>query len=61
MEAWKGTWRPRVLSFPSNWKELLTLVHTLERELDGEGFFYFTDTMVTYYIVSGGSSSSPEL
>jgi hypothetical protein len=23
--------------------------------------FYFTDNMVTYYIVSGGSSASPEL
>jgi hypothetical protein len=67
MEAWMGTWRPKVHSFSSNWKELRTLVHTLERELGGEGrlhnatLFYFTDNMVTYYIVSGGSSSSPEL
>jgi hypothetical protein len=42
-------------------------VHTLERELDGAGrlrhatLFYFTDNLVTYYIVSGGSSGSPEL
>ena len=68
MEAWMGTWRPQVRSFSSNWKELLTLVvHTLERELGGEGrlrnatLFYFTDNMVSYYIVSGGSSASPEL
>ena len=67
MEAWMGTWRPQVHSFSSNWKELRTLVHTLEREVGGKGrlhnstLFYFTDNMVTYYIVSGGSSSSPEL
>jgi hypothetical protein len=67
MEAWMGTWRPHVHSFSSNWKELRTLVHTLERELGGQGrlhqatLFYFTDNVVTYYIVSGGSSGSPEL
>jgi hypothetical protein len=67
MEAWMGTWRPRVHSFSSNWKELRTLVHTLERELGGTGrlnnatLFYFTDNLVSYYIVSGGSSASPEL
>jgi hypothetical protein len=67
MEAWMGTWRPHVHSFSSNWKELQTLVHTLEWELDGKGrlhqatMFYFTDNLVTYYIVSGGSSGSPEL
>jgi hypothetical protein len=67
MEAWMGTWRPNVHSFSSNWKELWTLVHTLEREDGGSGrlhkstLFYFTDNLVTYYIVSGGSSGSPEL
>jgi hypothetical protein len=68
MEAWMGTWRAQVHSFSSNWKELRTLVHMMERELDqGKGrlwnatLFYFTDNLVTYYIVSGGSSSSPEL
>jgi hypothetical protein len=67
MEAWMGTWRPHVHSFSSNWKELRTLVHTLERELGSNGrlhqatMFYFTDNVVTYYIVSGGSSGSPEL
>ena len=67
MEAWMGTWRPQVHSFTSNWKELRTLVHTLEREslaggrLHNSTLFYFTDNMVTYYIVSGGSSTSPEL
>jgi hypothetical protein len=67
MEAWMGTWRPCVHSFSSNWKELRTLVHTLEREIGGNGrlegatLFYFTDNLVTYYIVSSGSSGSPEL
>ena len=67
MEAWMGTWTPQVHSFSSNWRELRTLVHTLERELGGTGWlhhstlFYFTDNLVTYYIISGGSSSSPEL
>ena len=37
MEAWMGTWRPRVHSFSSNWKELRTLVHTLEWVLGGGG------------------------
>jgi hypothetical protein len=68
MEAWMGTWRAHVHSFSSNWRELRTLVHMLERELEqGQGrlrnatLFYFTDNLVTYYIVTGGSSSSPEL
>jgi hypothetical protein len=67
MEAWMGTWRPQVHHFTSNWKELRTLEHTLERELEKDGrlknatLFYFTDNMVSYYIVSGGSSASPEL
>ena len=67
LEAWMGTWTQQVHSFSSNWKELRTLAHTLERELGGRGhlwdatLFYFTDNLVTYYIVSGGSSSSPEL
>jgi hypothetical protein len=67
MEAWMGTWRAHVHSFTSNWRELRTLVHTLEREVGGSGrlhqstLFYFTDNLVTYYIVSGGSSGSPEL
>jgi hypothetical protein len=67
MEAWMGTWRTCVHSFSSNWKELRTLVHTLERELDLGGrlfqatLFYFTDNLVSYYIVSSGSSGSPEL
>jgi hypothetical protein len=67
MEAWMGTWRTHVHSFSSNWRELRTLVQTLEREVGGSGrfrnstLFYFTDNLVTYYIVAGGSSTNPEL
>jgi hypothetical protein len=67
LEAWMGTWRSHTHSFTSNWRELRTLVLTLEREIGGRGrlidstLFYFTDNLVTYYIVSGGSSKSPEL
>ena len=66
IEAWMGTWTPEVFHFSSNWKELRTLVHTLEREVQSDRLrgctvFYFTDNLVTYYIAMGGSSTSPEL
>jgi hypothetical protein len=67
MEAWMGTWRSHTHSFSSNWRELRTVVFTLEREVGGCGrlhgstLFYFTDNLVTYYVVSGGSSRSPEI
>ena len=61
-----GTWCRVIHSFSSNWHELQTLAHTLECEVGGMGqfycstLFYFTDNLVTYYIVAGGSSSSVE-
>jgi hypothetical protein len=67
LETWMGTWCSHVHSFSSNWRELRTLVFTLEREVGGCGrliystLFYFTDNLVMYYIVSGSSSKSPEL
>jgi len=68
LEMWMGTWSNSVHSFSSNWKELKTLELTLSRELArGDGIarhttlFYFTDNMVTYYTVSGGSARSPTL
>ena len=66
MEAWMGIWQPQVFHFSSNWKELRTLLHALERErhterVRGCTVFYFTDNMVTYYIAHSGGSSSPEL
>ena len=66
LEFWMGTWSPHVGSFSSNWKELRTLLEMLRREKGKQRLrhgilFYFTDNLVTYYIVQGGSSSSPEL
>jgi hypothetical protein len=68
MEMWMGTWKTAVHSFSSNWKELKTLELTLARELARNGgqsqhttCFYFTDNIVTYYVVSGGSARSPSL
>jgi hypothetical protein len=67
LETWMGTWNPRVHHFSSNWKELRTLLWTMERliaqgrDLKGVTLFYFTDNMTTYYIVQNGSSKSIEL
>jgi hypothetical protein len=87
LETWMGTWAAHVAHFDSNWRELRTLLWTLERlggatshgggasavsclstkpepargALDGGTLFYFTDNMVTYYIVHNGSSTSPAL
>jgi hypothetical protein len=67
---WVGTWSPRVFHHSSNWKELRTLLKTLERaydnfsiwiQIDGTTFFYFTDNMVSYHIVQSGASKSPGL
>jgi hypothetical protein len=85
IDAWMGTWATHVSSFDSNWRELATLLWTLERLnrkdqqkyghvpflekaarpakglVEGGTLFYFTDNMVTYYIVHNGSSTSPSL
>ena len=66
MKAWMGVWQPQVFHFSSNWKELRTLLQSLEQErhagrIQGCTVFYFTDNMVTYYISHSGGSSSPEL
>jgi hypothetical protein len=67
LETWMGTWETHVRHYDCNWRELRTLLHTMERKVaQGEGsrgstLFYFTDNMVTYYIVHNGSSRSPEL
>jgi hypothetical protein len=66
---WMGVWAPYVHHFSSNWKELHTLLWTMEKEHKqvhegrrlGSALFYFTDKLVTYYIVQSGSSSSLEL
>jgi hypothetical protein len=68
IDTWMGTWVPIVSHFDSNWRELRTLLWTVERlakgdleKLLGGTMFYFTDNLVTYYVVQNGSSSSPEL
>jgi hypothetical protein len=66
IEAWMGTWEFHVHVFSSNWRELRTLLYTLERILRDRGpihatLFYFTDNLVAYYIVQSGSSGSTEL
>jgi hypothetical protein len=68
IETWMGTWAPHVSYFDSNWQELRTLSWTLERKLQqpsnqiqGGTLFYFTDNMVTYYIVNNGSARNPDL
>lgn len=67
LETWMGVWTPAAVHHDSNWKELRTLVLTLERivgrqqDVCGHTIFYFTDNLVTYYVVNNGSSTSPEL
>lgn len=66
IEAWMGVWEPQVFHFTSNWKELRTLLHTLEREEDSDRLrgctvLYFTDNIVTYYVSHSGGSSIPAL
>jgi hypothetical protein len=67
---WMGAWLPMTLPFTSNWKELNTLVITLEqllhdpvrrRAVKGTTVFYFTDNEVSYYISHSGSSGVPAL
>lgn len=63
-----GQWAPHIFSSTSNWKELKTLLLTLQHLLDedsesvaGSTLFYFTDNSTTYYIGASGSSTSPGL
>jgi hypothetical protein len=62
-----GSWAPHVQHFDLNWRELRTVLWTIEckvqqgHDLQGATLFYFTDNMVTYYIVYNGSSRSQEL
>jgi len=68
LDMWMGRWSDAVHSFSSNWRELKTLELTLRRELErgdhrarDTTLFYFTDNLVTYYVVNGGSARSPTL
>ena len=70
MEMWMGAWAPVVRQFLSNWKELWTLLITMEHLVSSPQqyqmvkditVFYFTDNEVTYYIASSGTSPTPAL
>jgi hypothetical protein len=57
-----------VQHFDSNWRELKTLLWTIQRlekidsgELARGTLFYFTNNLATYYVVQNGSSASKEL
>ena len=65
LNVWKGVWTSAVSSFSSNWKEMRTLLRTLEYEIElkgkrvrGRRLIYFTDNMVTYDVFRKGSSKS---
>ncbi len=68
LRMWKGQWAPTVFSFSSNWKELTTLLLTLQH-IEGAApesvrnttLFYFTDNSATYWICQKGSSKHPHL
>ena len=68
LTIWKGVWGSQVASFSSNWKELRTLLFTLEHEkslggerVKGRRLLYFTDSMVSYDVFRKGSSKSTPL
>ena len=68
LDMWMGKWSEQVHHFSSNWRELKTLELTLRREAErGDGrardttLFYFTDNLVTYYVVNGGTAKNPRL
>jgi hypothetical protein len=68
LTMWKGQWAPTVFAFSSNWKEITTLVLTLDHlsttdpdAVKGTTLFYFTDNSATYWICQKGSSKHPHL
>jgi hypothetical protein len=68
LQMWKGQWSPIVYWFSSNWKELTTLLLTLEHiaregpgKVQGATVFYFTDNSTTYWILQKGSLRYPSL
>ena len=65
LTQWMGAWLPSSLPRSSNWKELNTLLLTLQQiaqskvlrsEVAGTTVFYFTDNVVSYYISHSGAS-----
>jgi hypothetical protein len=65
IQVWMGTWAPHVKVYDSNWRELRTLLGTLERiQQEGKSYvrggtlFYFTDNSSVYFIIKGGRGGS---
>lgn len=68
MVMWMGQWAPLTQNETSNWKEMKTLMLTLQEvaktapeSVKGSTLFYFTDNSPTYFIAASGSSTSPGL
>ena len=66
IELWMGVWGAKAKPRSSNWKEARTVLEALLQEkergrLVDKVVFYFTDNLVSYYIINGGSSRSPGL
>jgi len=68
LRMWQGQWHPVVFGFSSNWKEMATLLLTMQQlrtmakqQVEGTTIFYFTDNSTVYWISQGGSSPSPRL
>jgi hypothetical protein len=68
LQLWMGTWSPSSFLRTSNWKELKTLLLTLQalaannsEAVRGATLFYFTDNSGTYWISQKGASRSPGL
>ena len=68
LTMWMGQWSPFFFHNTSNWKELKTLLLTMQElathhanQVRYTTLFYFTDNSTTYYVCSKGSSTSPGL
>ena len=67
IELWMGIWRVNSRPNSSNWKELKTIQRALQHErahpqrVRGSTVFYFTDNLVSYYVVNNGNSRAPKL
>jgi len=68
LDIWKGIWSLPVLNFSSNWKEMRTLLATLENEkknglgrVSNRRLLYLTDNMVLYDVFRRGTSKSTPL
>jgi hypothetical protein len=68
LKMWQGKWSPHVFKFSLNFKELGTLLLTLQEllkigpsEVRGTTIFYFTDNTTIYWIALRSASKHPRL